>query len=131
MSNAVTAQPSTRAAGIAAWGLQLVLALIYFAAAGAKLSGVPMMVDVFEQIGLGQWFRFVTAFVEIGGAVALLVPGLAGPASLWLGCTMIGAIIAHLTVLHTPALPPAVLLLLNLVVAWLRRDQIFQLMGRL
>jgi hypothetical protein len=56
--------------------------------------------------------------------------GLAGPAALWLGCTMIGAIIAHLTALHTPAVPPAVLLLLNLVVAWLRRDQILALIGR-
>jgi uncharacterized membrane protein YphA (DoxX/SURF4 family) len=130
MSNAVIAQPGTRAPVIVAWVLQGLLALIYFAAAGAKLSGVPMMVDVFEQIGFGQWFRFVTAFVEIGGAVAMLVPGLAGPASLWLGCTMIGAIIAHLTVLHTPAGPPAVLLLLNLIVAWLRRNQIWALIRR-
>jgi uncharacterized membrane protein YphA (DoxX/SURF4 family) len=130
MSDTVTTQPRTRAPVIIGWVLQILLALIYLAAAAAKLLAVPMMVAVFEQIGFGQWFRIVTALVEIAGAVALLVPGFAGPGALWLACTMAGAIIAHLTALHTPAIPPAVLLLLDLAVGWLRRNQIRALIGR-
>jgi hypothetical protein len=37
-----------------------------------------MMVESFDRIGLGQWFRIVTGLVEIVGAVALLVPGKEG-----------------------------------------------------
>ena len=41
--------------------------------------------ELFEQIGLGQWFRVATGVVEVTGAVALLVPGLASIGALWLG----------------------------------------------
>ena len=64
---------------IGAWTLQAVLAAAFLAAGFAKLAGVPFMVDLFEQIGLGQWFRVLTGVVEVVGAVALLVPGLASP----------------------------------------------------
>ena len=83
-----TARPSRR---IGAWSLQGVLAAAFLAAGVAKLTGVPFMVDLFAQIGVGQWFRFVTGAVEVAGAVALLVPGLASVAGLLLGATMIGA----------------------------------------
>jgi UPF0716 family protein affecting phage T7 exclusion len=74
---------------IGAWTLQAILAAAFLAAGLAKLAGVPFMVELFEQIGLGQWFRVVTGVVEVTGAVALLVPGLAsigalGSVSPWL-----------------------------------------------
>ncbi|MDL2409136.1 DoxX family protein [Rhizobium calliandrae] len=65
---------SNRSSNITAWILQVLLALAFVAAAGAKLASVPMMVESFEQIGLGQAFRYVTAAVEIIGALALLAP---------------------------------------------------------
>jgi len=61
---------------IGAWTLQGILAAAFLAAGFAKLAGVPFMVELFEQIGLGQWFRVATGVVEVTGAVALLVPGL-------------------------------------------------------
>jgi len=67
------------------------------------------MVDLFAQIGLGQWFRVVTGVVEIAGAVALLIPGLASLGALWLGGTMIGAVATHVFVLHTSPVPAIVL----------------------
>src|SRR5258708_39062694 len=57
--------------------LQGLLAAAFLAAGGAKLAGVPTLVQLFEQIGAGQWFRIVTGLVEVAGAVALLVPGFA------------------------------------------------------
>ena len=65
----------SQTAHIAAWVLQVLLALVFLAAAGAKLASVPMMVQSFEEIGLGQGFRYVTAIVEIVGAIALLYLG--------------------------------------------------------
>jgi uncharacterized membrane protein YphA (DoxX/SURF4 family) len=45
------------------WGLRILPAVVFFAAGVAKIVGVPMLVQSFAQIGLGQWFRFVTAVV--------------------------------------------------------------------
>lgn len=130
MSQTLTASPAlSRKLNVAAWSLQVLLAIVFLAAGGAKLAGIPMMVQVYDLIGVGQWFRIVTGIVEVAGAIALLVPGYAAFAALWLACTMVGAILAHLTVLPTPAAPAAVLLVLTATLAWLRRDQIRTVAG--
>jgi putative oxidoreductase len=115
---------------IGAWTLQGILAAAFLAAGVAKLAGVPFMVDLFEQIGLGQWFRVVTGVVEVTGAVALLIPGLASIGALWLGGTMVGAVTTHLFVLHTSPVPAIVLGVLNAVVVYLRRDELVALLHR-
>jgi putative oxidoreductase len=115
---------------IGAWTLQGIIAAAFLAAGVAKLAGVPFMVDLFEQIGLGQWFRVVTGVVEVTGAVALLVPGLASIGALWLGGTMVGAVATHVFVLHTSPVPAIVLGLLNAVVVYLRRDELVALLHR-
>ncbi len=124
MSQSAIAVSPSRLPVIGKWGLQILLAVVFLAAAAAKLSGVPMMVDTFEQIGIGQWFRYVTACVEILGAVGLLVPGFAALAGLWLGATMTCAALTHVLILHSNPLPAVVLLVLTLLVALLRRDQL-------
>jgi len=116
-----TARPSRR---IGAWTLQGILAAAFLAAGVAKLTGAPFMVDLFSQIGLGQSFRIVTGAVEVAGAIALLVPGLASIAGLWLGATMVGAVATHLAILHTSPAPAVILGLLNALVVYLRRDEL-------
>src|ERR1700753_3047312 len=115
---------------IGAWTLQGILAAAFLAAGSAKLAGVPDMVELFGQIGLGQWFRLATGAVEVTGAVALLVPGLASIGALWLGFTMVCAVATHLFVLHTTPVPAIVLGLLNALVAYLRRDELVALLQR-
>src|SRR5260221_10810000 len=104
--------------------LQGLLAAAFLAAGGAKLLGVPTLVQLFDQIGAGQWFRIVTGLVEVAGAVALLVPGFAALGSAWLGATMFFAVLTHFFILHTSPLPALLLLALNVAVVWLRRDQL-------
>ena len=90
--SAASIQSSRPSRRIGAWTLQGIIAAAFLAAGFAKLAGVPFMVDLFEQIGLGQWFRVATGIVEVTGAVALLVPGLASIGALWLGFTMVCAV---------------------------------------
>jgi putative oxidoreductase len=116
--------PPSRSRVVAAWIIQGLLAAAFLAAGGAKLAGVPMMVQIFDQIGMGQWFRIVTGLVEVIGAVALVVPGFAALGAAWLGATMFVAVLTHLFVLHSSALPAIILLALNVLVVWLRRDQL-------
>ena len=82
------------------------------------------MVQIFAQIGIGQWFRIVTGVVEIIGAFALVYPGLASIGGLWLGGTMVGAVAIHLLILHSSPLPAVILGTLNAVIVYLRRDEL-------
>lgn len=113
--------PSGGAGTILARVLSVVLTLAFLAAAGAKLAGVPMMVANFDKIGLGQWFRYVTAILEIVGAVALWIPRARFQGAVLLAIIMIGAVVAHVTALGTNPTPPIVLFLIAATVAWLRR----------
>jgi uncharacterized membrane protein len=79
------------------------------------------MVDVFDKVGLGQWFRYVTGVLEVGGAVGLLIPGYAFYAAALLAVVMVGAIIAEVTVVGHSALPAVVLLGLTALIAYLRK----------
>ena len=94
-----------RSRRIGTWALQAVVAAVFFAAGGAKLAAVPFEVQAFTQIGLGQWFRIVTGVVQIVGAVALVYPRLASIGGLWLGFTMLCAVVVCLAVLHTSPVP--------------------------
>jgi putative oxidoreductase len=105
------------------WVLQIAVAAMFVAAAVPKLAGAPMMVQEFDALGFGQWLRYLTAVLEIGGATLLIVPVLASIGALVLAIVMVGAILAHIAVLGGSALPAMVLLAATLTIAWLRRAQ--------
>ena len=91
---------------------------------GSKLLGVPAMVALFDAIGIGQWFRYVTGLVEVGSAIALLAPSVAVFGALALVATMVGAIVAHLFIVGGSPAMPAILLLGSAAVVWTRRHQV-------
>jgi putative oxidoreductase len=97
----------------------------------AKLSGQPMMVEMFEKIGAGQWFRYLTGSIEILSAVLLLVPRLTPAGAALLVCTMIGAVTTHLAVIGGSPLPPAVLGCFAATILWGRRDRAKVLLGQI
>ncbi|KLK92567.1 DoxX family protein [Microvirga vignae] len=131
MSISATALPlPSKVQDWAAWALQLLLAAAFLAAGGAKLSGADQMVQVFEAIGVGEWFRYVTGLIEVIGAMALLIPGSAAFGAAVLACTMVGAVFTHQFVIGGSAVPAIALLVLALSVVWLRRRQILALVGR-
>ena len=113
-----------RASLIALWVTQVALAVMFLMAGGSKLAGVPAMVTMFDTIGLGQWFRYVTGVIEVTSGIALLVPSAAIFGALLLIPTMLGAIVTNVFVAHTSPAVPLVLLLLAAAVAWARRDQL-------
>lgn len=113
---------------ITLWVLQVAAAAILFMAGVSKLSGTEQMVGLFEKIGIGQWFRFVTGGLEALGSLALLVPPLAGAGALVLGVVMAGAVATHLFVIGgSPAMALGLLLVMT-VVAWGRRDRTVRLL---
>ncbi|WP_242910480.1 DoxX family protein [Actinomadura terrae] len=105
------------------WGAQILLAVFLFAGSALpKFAGQADAVRTFEEIGWGQWFRYVTGAVEAAGAVGLVVPRLAGLAAAGLVGLMAGAVATQLLVLDAPwAALPAAFAVLFAVIAWDRR----------
>ena len=100
------------------WGMRILLALVFGAAGTAKLAGAAQMVSVFEVIGWGQWFRYLTGGIEVLGAVLMLIPATGLVAGLLLGGTMAGATVSHFIVVPGSPIPAIVLGLLCAVVVW-------------
>jgi len=109
---------------IALWVVQVALAAMFLLAGSSKLFGAAAMVGLFDAIGIGQWFRYVTGAIEVSSAVALLVPSFAVFGALALVATMIGAIGAHLFVVGGSPAMPVILLLGAAGVLWARRHQL-------
>ena len=117
-----TATPG-KALNVALWTLQVLVTLAFAAAGSEKLLGSAAMIALFDAVGIGQWFRYVTGSLEVLGALLLIVPGKSAFGAALLACVMAGAVVAHLTVLHTAPTAPLVLFALTAVIAWGRRSQ--------
>jgi uncharacterized membrane protein YphA (DoxX/SURF4 family) len=104
------------------WTLQILSAGMFLMSGTLKLSGNPMMVQLFGAIGLGQWFRYLTGTIEVAGAVLLLIPAIASYSAAVLAVTMIGAIITHLFIVGGSPVPAILLLASTMTIAWQRRS---------
>src|SRR3954468_18200265 len=95
------AAPSRRPLGlvIASWVARAFLALVFLGAGTSKLASDPAMVTMFDQIGAGQWLRYLVGTLELAGAVGILVPRLSALAATGLVLLMIGASITNIAVL--------------------------------
>ena len=118
-----TAFPAASGKGrlITLWTLSGLVARAFVAAGSAKLAGAAAMVDVFDKVGLGQWFRYFTGLLEVAAGIGLLISRYAFYAAVLVAVVMVGAIIAHLTVLGSSPAAPAILLVLTGIIAYLRR----------
>ena len=109
------------------WVAQALGAIMLLIASSAKLSGNDQMIHALADIGIDQWFRYVTALIEFVSAILLLIPALSGIGALLLVPTMIGAILIHLVIIgESPALPIALLIIASFV-AWGRKETTFEL----
>ena len=83
-----------------------------------KLAGQQMQIAFIEQIGFGQWFRYLTGALEVIGAILVLVPRTAGFAATLLGTTMIGAVEVHLLITGGNPIPSIALVVIAIAVTW-------------
>ncbi|WP_436494860.1 DoxX family protein [Actinokineospora sp. HUAS TT18] len=120
---------TSRAREIGLWVVQVALAA-YFVYSAFMLFG-DGLVKKFDEIGFGQWLRYLTGTLEIAGAIGLLIPMLCGLAALGLALVMVGAVGTELFLLaNGDAMLPAILLALCAAVALLRLDTIMALVNR-
>ena len=119
VANAVVQRPRSRAL---VWLPRMFLALVFVYVGVIKLPDeAGMWVRLFESIGIGQWFRYVTGIVEITGGVLMMVPRATPVAVLLTSSAMVGALVVHATVtgFGPQTVAASVLLTLSLLVGWL------------
>lgn len=114
----------SRLARAADWIIRILLALAFISAGGMKLAGAEQFVAMFDQVGIGQWFRLLTGTLEVTGGLLVLIPRAAIFGALLLVCVMVGALFTHLAVIGGNPLPALVLLALCAAILWLRREQL-------
>jgi putative oxidoreductase len=81
------------------------------------------MVQAFEAIGIGQWFRYLTGAIEVVSAILLLIPSLALFGAAALALTMVGAVIAHVFILGGGAAMAIILLAATVAIVGIRKDE--------
>jgi uncharacterized membrane protein YphA (DoxX/SURF4 family) len=106
---------------MAIWIVQIATSAMFLLAGSSKLAGVPAMVGLFDAIGIGQWFRYLTGSIEVVSAILLLVPSLAFFGALLLVPTMVGAVLTHLFIVGGNPAPALVLGAAAAAIGWTRR----------
>ncbi|RZU15360.1 DoxX-like protein [Kribbella rubisoli] len=124
MSTATTTTRRVRPGVVVLWVAQVVLAAMFVMASLPKLTGDPVMIELFDAVGAGQWLRYVVGVLELAGAIGLLVPRLCGLAALGLTMLLVGASLTNIVALGTSPAIPVGYLLVAAVIAWFRRDSI-------
>jgi len=113
------------------WVLQIAAAGMFLMVGFLKLSGNAQLVALFESIGIGQWFRYLTGSLEIAGALLLLIPHTSGFGALMLTGVMVGAIVTHVFIVGGSPLAAVILLGVTGIVSWGRRERTKNLLSGL
>ncbi len=131
-STSTSATKSGKALVRTVWTLRILLAL-FFALASAlpKLLALPAATTVFDAIGVGHWFMYLTGLIELAGAVGLLIRRLAGPAATALIVFLAFAFATQLTAMHGEnAGTPFIFMAPLAVIAWNQRAATAELLNR-
>ena len=109
----------TRVTVFLAWTARFAVVAAFVFIGSTKFSNNPRSewIKVFERIGWGQWFRYFTGAVQVGGALLLATPWTITIGAFLLCCTMVGAAIVDATVMHSPGVALVPLVLLGIVAA--------------
>ncbi len=83
-----------------------------------KFASRGMWVQIFEQIGLGQWFRIFTGVVQVTGGVLMIPRRTRTAGAVLLGCTMLGAAIVDVVVVGSPVVVVPLFLLIIIGTVW-------------
>jgi putative oxidoreductase len=116
--------PVSRIKAIVLWSLRILMAALFLFAGFMKLTGQPMMIEEFDTIGLGQWFRFLTGALEAAGAIAILLPSVSVLGAILLLAVDAGAFVAQLAILHLDWIHTVVIGAVLGAVIYLQRDQL-------
>ena len=106
------ASPQQHSFDVTAWVMRISAGLLCLAVGVPKFND-RTWVGLFADIGIGDWFRYLTGAIQSIAGVLLLVPRTTRIGAALAACTMAGAVAVHLFFLDTGiggAIIPAVIL---------------------
>lgn len=109
------------------WAIRVAIFTVFLYFSAAKFTAKPTApwVVFFNEVGFGQWFRYFTGTLEFIGAFLVLFPQTVQTGLIVLMCTMSGAVLVVIIVLHRPAdALVAFALLSGMVSFWLHRRRV-------
>jgi uncharacterized membrane protein YphA (DoxX/SURF4 family) len=109
--------------------LRIVLALFLMLAGVMKIIGAQQMIDLFDTVGIGQWFRIFTGVFELVTGLLLLYPATIGIGALLGVAAMVGATIANIFILHHDFIHSSVPAIIFAIIAWTRRGDLLRMVG--
>jgi uncharacterized membrane protein YphA (DoxX/SURF4 family) len=96
---------------VVGWLLRFAVGMLFILIAFSKFDSDPHGVwyQIFDKIGLGQWFRIATGLIQLTGGILFLFPGTCRVGAVMLAGTMVGAIVVDTVIVGTPlfAMAPA------------------------
>lgn len=104
--------------------IKILVSVAFLGAGLSKLAGVEMMVNTYEEIDFGQWFRYLTGVIEVGSVILLWLGSKQVFGAVLLVCTMLGAVLTHYFILGPSAVPAIVLGLLSAYILYYYRGQL-------
>ena len=103
------------------WFATILVAGGFVASAIPKLMGHDLPVGEFAVWGYPGWLRVVVGLFELAGAIVLLFPRFAVPASVCLGVVILGAFFTHISQQEGAEILRPVAYTILLLISWLRR----------
>ncbi len=87
------------------WILRIGIAVAFALFGAEKFPSDPgsPWIRLFQQIGVGQWFRYFTGVVEVLGGILVLIPWTVTIGLLLLACTMASAALIMVFVIGRPS----------------------------
>ena len=87
------------------WVLRAGIALAFVFFGFEKFPSGPgsPWIHFFNQVGIGQWFRYFTGIVEVAAGAMVLFPPMTRIGAALLAVTMAVASLIHIFVIHQPA----------------------------
>ena len=100
------------------------LAALFLFIGYTKFDGDPRgpWYGIFEQIGLGQWFRVFTGVMQVAGAVLIAFRRTVTVGAALLGATMLGAAAVDVFLMGSPVVVIPLLLLFIIATVWVTSD---------
>ena len=93
---------------------------LFIALGYSKFSSDPTgeWYQMFERIGVGQWFRIFTAVVQVTGGACMLFRRTLPIGAATVGATMLGAAVVDIAIMGSPIAIIPLMLLFVVAVVW-------------
>ncbi len=102
------------------WALRGFIGLVFVMVGWDKFDSGSMWPAYFQQLGVGQWFRYFTGVVEMLGGLLVLVPRTVTAGLALLAVTMLGAAVCN-ALTHPSFIPIPLVFSIVLAGLWFSR----------